>query len=583
MANFYVSSVGYNAVAQWAASTGYTIGQYVRQLATPSVGNERVFKCTTAGTSGSTEPSWNLNAAGTTTDGGVTWTECTGMESEQVAGNWKAPAARVGAFPSVRNANGLGNFQFVSQDHAETSSAASITIVGSASPYSGAGPLAIICVNRNTGSIPPVSADLTTGASINTTGSNSISLRNYLYCRGITFSAGSAANFASITMGSVLGDHVRLKNCALVLNNSSASSTINLQANATDTVETYWDNVSLTFGNTNQQITCNTGGLLWSNTSNAIQGTMPSLLFQNGSSDSAGPITLRGVDLSNFPNTLYTGAGGRTALSLINCKINASMTPMSAAGQVFGDLTPLILDNCDDGTDNRNNRFQRWYYQGTVQSETTVIRTGGASDGITPLSWKATINATQYSIFFPMRTPAIVKYLKSYGSPVTATVEIASFNAAALTNAQAWLEIEALTDSGSPKSGFIDNRVADVLPTTVAVAQPSSTAAWDSKATLRANNTSYAFGAIIAVPDNPGRLFQCTQAGTSAASEPAAYASATDGQTNIIDGTAQFIAIMRQKLQVTFTPARPGIVSAIVRYQNASQLTLYVDPKLSVA
>src|ERR1700744_6527309 len=94
-ANVYVSSVAYAAVAQWAASTAYTVGQYRRQLATPAFGNERVFKCTTAGTSGSSEPSWSLLDTPTTTDGSVTWTQLTGHESEQAAGSWNAPFGTV--------------------------------------------------------------------------------------------------------------------------------------------------------------------------------------------------------------------------------------------------------------------------------------------------------------------------------------------------------------------------------------------------------------------------------------------------------------------------------------------------------
>jgi hypothetical protein len=40
----------------------------------PSTPNDRHFKCTTAGTSGGSEPSWNTTIGGTTSDGSVTWT-----------------------------------------------------------------------------------------------------------------------------------------------------------------------------------------------------------------------------------------------------------------------------------------------------------------------------------------------------------------------------------------------------------------------------------------------------------------------------------------------------------------------------
>lgn len=66
------------APPQWAAATGYSVrsardantGSVVR----PSVFNDRHFKCTAAGTSGGSEPSWNTTLGGTTNDNGVVWT-----------------------------------------------------------------------------------------------------------------------------------------------------------------------------------------------------------------------------------------------------------------------------------------------------------------------------------------------------------------------------------------------------------------------------------------------------------------------------------------------------------------------------
>ena len=78
MANWYCSSTDYAAAPQWAASTAKTLGQIVRQLATPTQGNERVWRCTTAGTTGATEPAWTLTTGSTTADGSAVWTECTG-------------------------------------------------------------------------------------------------------------------------------------------------------------------------------------------------------------------------------------------------------------------------------------------------------------------------------------------------------------------------------------------------------------------------------------------------------------------------------------------------------------------------
>src|SRR5262245_19495869 len=79
----YCDSVAYTAVAQWAASTAYTVGQIRRQLAAPTAGHERCFVCYQAGTSGASEPtgSWLTAAKGQLfiTDGTVRWQECTAL------------------------------------------------------------------------------------------------------------------------------------------------------------------------------------------------------------------------------------------------------------------------------------------------------------------------------------------------------------------------------------------------------------------------------------------------------------------------------------------------------------------------
>lgn len=52
----------------WAASTAYSVGD----TAQPTTANGYYYRCTVAGTSGSTEPTWPTTS-GTVADGGVTW------------------------------------------------------------------------------------------------------------------------------------------------------------------------------------------------------------------------------------------------------------------------------------------------------------------------------------------------------------------------------------------------------------------------------------------------------------------------------------------------------------------------------
>lgn len=75
------TSTGYYAVAQRAASTAVAAGAIRRQFTAPSVGNERCFVCTVAGTtSASADATWTLTrGAKSALDGTVQWQEVTGQ------------------------------------------------------------------------------------------------------------------------------------------------------------------------------------------------------------------------------------------------------------------------------------------------------------------------------------------------------------------------------------------------------------------------------------------------------------------------------------------------------------------------
>lgn len=74
----------------WAASTAYALNDY----AVPVTHNGRVYKVTTAGTSGATEPTWPTTAGGTVADGTVVWTE----QTTAMEGGTLPPEPAVGAY-----------------------------------------------------------------------------------------------------------------------------------------------------------------------------------------------------------------------------------------------------------------------------------------------------------------------------------------------------------------------------------------------------------------------------------------------------------------------------------------------------
>ena len=58
----------------WVASTAYALGAIVRPTAAPTDASVFYYECTTAGTSGTTEPAWPTTDGTTVTDNTAVWT-----------------------------------------------------------------------------------------------------------------------------------------------------------------------------------------------------------------------------------------------------------------------------------------------------------------------------------------------------------------------------------------------------------------------------------------------------------------------------------------------------------------------------
>jgi hypothetical protein len=98
--------VGLLAAASWAGTTAYSSGAYIIGSAFAST-NRHIYKCTTGGTSGGSEPTWNQTVGGTTTDGTVTWTEVTALFA---AGTTTGAEPASGAYARVSVTNNTTNW-----------------------------------------------------------------------------------------------------------------------------------------------------------------------------------------------------------------------------------------------------------------------------------------------------------------------------------------------------------------------------------------------------------------------------------------------------------------------------------------
>ena len=637
MAAWYIDSVSYAAVTAWSAGASISAGALRRPTA-PSVGNERVVVCIVAGTThASTEPTWTTTKGAKNTDNTVTWQECTGQpgvcgsltdqdnwtavkntsvslgkviqndagtflficSTAGTAGNgseptWNTTAGQttadntvtwtslgaVGGFTAflaaharlgnafATNWGAAGDTFYVGDDHAETQAAINTLT----SPSTAASQCKIFCVDHT--KVPAyATGDLKTTATITTTGANNLIIKTGGYYNGIIFQGGSGANITQVTPQPNAVPQV-FENCQLAkLATVGATNAISIGAGVPTTGQSVTlKNTTVKFGSTSDAIYPNCSVLRWENTASAIAGaTIPTTLF-NKNTAAAGVVDLHGVDLSGLGSgTLFGNAASSSVYAqLVDCKFGSSY--------VIGTPSPgTIIDVIRGDSGGTNYIHSRTGYEGSHVVSTTVIRTGGSSDGTQAISWNVTTTAN-CTWFFPFICMPISKWNATTAANVTVTVNGVWNSASLPNNDDIWFDVEYLGSGSSPQATFATVTKASAFASNAALTA-DSTSAWDSAATARANSHSYSLGDIIKVASNSGRIFFCTTAGTSAGSEPGGYASAVDGG-NVTDNTAVFRAARRFSMAVTLSspqPAQAGPMIVLVKAVKAST-TFYVDP-----
>jgi hypothetical protein len=338
--------------------------------------------------------------------------------------------------------------------------------------------------------VPPVSADLRITATISTTGVSGIDIRGTIAeCYGITFSAGDAANTANVTFGTS-GRTERFVNCAFRLGGSAAAARITPSLGGVGSV-TIWENCTIQFTNVLQSITIgNIAGFRWRNTPSAITGaTVPTSLFAF-TAGAGSSIFFEGVDLSAMGSgkTLFVASGSAADHQTIfkDCKLGASVTVYSGSPSGTGTLDFLLI-RCDSG--DTNYRTERYAYSGTQTTETTIVRSGGATDGTTPIAWKIVTTANS-EWEFPFESLPISIWNETVGSAITVTIQGIWGGGAAPNNDEIWIDVEYLGTSGFPLASKATSSKADGLATGTAI--PAGSGAWGGSTTKFAMACTFA-------------------------------------------------------------------------------------------
>lgn len=519
MADWYVSSVAYAAVAPWAAGHTYAVGDIVRQLAAPTLGNARCFRASsiTTGVSGGSEPAWNKNAGNTTTDTGVTWTEITGNSAHQhdngVSNSWTAPARDVedidGFSGTSHQAN--GDRVLLSSDH--VTSEATSDLFGF--PFASAGrgiigtPNLYISVNR-AGSVPPAQSDYLAGATIEATSNHNIGPAGSWLMRGIHLKANG-----SITFSGTVGDAQKMVDCVLELTGASGI----IQFDGPAFIE--FVNTSLKFANSGSGFApghTRSSRFVWRDTANALQGAALSANL-DVSGDGCAEALFSGLDLSNLTGSFLSagsGSSGRFGCRYVfrGCILN-TFDVVDTPTQ--GKLTIVEVIACSDSVKAR--RDERYTQFGTLKNDTSTYRTGGYSVAGAPQSHKlvSSVNCSKWAgqcDSFPFMI-----WNDATGSPKTLTVELIS--SGSLNTNDIWLDVEYQADMGDQLNSVVTSYPGELAAN---AAITTSTASWNNP------------------PSTP----------------------------------------VKQKLSVTFTPQSKGFIKGLVRLGKPSA-TVWIDPPLALS
>lgn len=405
-----------------------------------------------------------------------------------------------------------GDKVYVSQAHAQSSATGTHVWAGTNS-----NPVWVI--GANDAAEPPTSPS--TAPTITITGTT-FTWQGGAYTEGINFVFTSASSFA-IAFNDTTGFKQTFRNCSFFYDGAGGGTTISFGAagisssNSTDLL-----NCTFRFSATGNRLGAarevNIRGGSW-----AAGGVAPPGVFSLSSGFRPAMLTVEGFDFSALPaatNLVQAINEGGSRAVFRNCRLPASWSgSLVAAGQI--NLGSVVeMHNCDSA----DTTYRMWIerFEGSVRSETTVVRTGGASDGTTPQSWRMASSANVAYPNLVLTSPEIAKLNVTPGTPVTLTLEIVTDNVT-LNDDQCWIDVQYLGTSGFPRSLFANDAPANVL--TTAVAQTTSTETWT-----------------------------------------------TTGLTTPV----------RQKLSVTFTPQEAGFMHVTVKLARAST-TVFVDHKITVA
>ena len=413
-----------------------------------------------------TTPVYARSTDGSDSDNGSTWA-----------------LAKATITSAITVASTAGDVVYASSVHAEANGAAAVTFT---SPGNAAGMSKILSVND--AAEPPTT--LAAGASVSNTGNNQIIFNGTWYTFGLVINASSSTSIAIVYFGNNNQSQYQIHEAMKIrcVGSSNGSGIYVGRDGAESGLRVQWINTSVKFSASAQGINGVTSALLeWRNGVNGGSavgiesgGTAPSSLFKNiGDHDASttgrsARVLVEGVDLSNGGSSMNicTNLTGGSSLVLRNCKLPSAWSGSLVASNCEHGAVAMMI-NCDNG--DTNYKFRHQTRGALLRDETTLVMSGGATDGDTPVSWKVVTN-TVCGPGAIWSSPEMHVELTSTGAAKTITVEILHDSATNLTDDEIWVEVDGLGTASSTLGIGINDRKADALAS--AADQASSSATW---------------------------------------------------------------------------------------------------------
>jgi hypothetical protein len=354
-----------------------------------------------------------------------------------------------------------GDRVFVTNTHVEpTGAALTLTVPGTA-----AAPTQILCVVGTPATPGPSDLANAKGGSatvprIQSTTTTTLTIAGSVHWEGFEFYGGetSSASGGSITLTSSSGRSV-FKNCHFRIATTGGTGAI--RGGGGVTTRTVLENCSVQFGGVLQSFGNSSGGLVeWKDTDTAFVGaTLPNALIGGNNS---GNIFLSNLDLSalNSGSKIYASGysnGGIVVFS--NCELGSSTIPK--AGSITVPPTEFYFNNCHASG---NYVHEKYTYYGSQIIETTIVRTGGASDGTTPIAWKI-VTLSGAKVQSPYESLPIILWNDVEDVSRTVTVQGIWGGGSVPTNAEIWMEVEYPADASTPLGGRVSSGPATLLTT----------------------------------------------------------------------------------------------------------------------